>query len=87
MVRGGTECVLLGKRLESDGVTVVAGINTWAAKSSLVKVGGASSDSAGTTQKYYRVQLGAYSEKSNADAMLAKVKAAGFTNAVIRFGE
>jgi hypothetical protein len=32
----------------------------------------------------YRVQVGAYSVKSNADAMLAKVKAAGFTDAFIK---
>jgi N-acetylmuramoyl-L-alanine amidase len=32
-----------------------------------------------TPKKYYRVQLGAFSVKANADAMLKKVKAAGFT--------
>jgi N-acetylmuramoyl-L-alanine amidase len=32
----------------------------------------------------YRVQVGAYSVKSNADAMLAKVKAAGFSDAFIK---
>ena len=31
----------------------------------------------------YRVQVGAYRQKANADAMLAKVKAAGFANAFI----
>ena len=35
-------------------------------------------------QKLYRVQVGAYSVKSNADAMLAKVKAAGFSDAFIK---
>jgi N-acetylmuramoyl-L-alanine amidase len=35
-------------------------------------------------KKLYRVQVGAYSMKSNADAMLAKVKAAGFTDAFIK---
>ena len=34
-------------------------------------------------KKYYRVQVGAYSVKANADAMLSKVKAAGFTDAFI----
>lgn len=33
--------------------------------------------------KVYRVQVGAYSQKENADAMLKKVKAAGFKDAVI----
>ena len=35
--------------------------------------------------KLYRVQVGAYSVKANADSMLAKVKAAGFKDAFIRF--
>lgn len=34
-------------------------------------------------EKIYRVQVGAYSVKANADAMLAKVKAAGFKDAYI----
>jgi len=34
-------------------------------------------------KKYYRIQLGAFSVKANADAMLRKVKAAGFTDAFI----
>ena len=38
-------------------------------------------------KKYYRVQVGAYTVKSNADAMLKKVKAAGFTDAFIKYGE
>ena len=40
-----------------------------------------------TTQKYYRVQLGVFSVKANADAMLRKVKAAGFTDAFIKYSE
>ena len=38
-------------------------------------------------KKYYRVQIGAYSVKANADAMLAKVKAAGFSDAFIKYSE
>jgi N-acetylmuramoyl-L-alanine amidase len=37
------------------------------------------------TKKLYRVQVGAYSVKANADAMLAKVKNAGFKDAFIKF--
>ena len=37
-----------------------------------------------TTDKLYRIQLGAYGEKENADAMLAKVKSAGFKDAFIK---
>lgn len=36
--------------------------------------------------KIYRVQVGAYSVKANAEAMLQKVKAAGFTDAFIKEG-
>ena len=32
----------------------------------------------------YRVQVGAYADKKNAEAMLAKVKAAGFTSAFVK---
>lgn len=35
-------------------------------------------------KKLYRIQVGAYSIKANADAMLAKVKAAGFKDAFIK---
>ena len=38
-------------------------------------------------KKYYRVQLGSFSVKANADAMLNKVKAAGFTDAFIKYSE
>ena len=31
----------------------------------------------------YRIQVGAYSDKKNAENFLKKVKAAGFTNAII----
>ena len=38
-------------------------------------------------KKFYRIQLGAFSVKANADAMLRKVKAAGFTDAFIKYSE
>ncbi|MEG1641388.1 MAG: N-acetylmuramoyl-L-alanine amidase, partial [Ruthenibacterium sp.] len=40
-----------------------------------------------TTGKLYRVQVGAYAVKANADAMLAKVKSAGFSDAFIKYSE
>ena len=36
------------------------------------------------TKKLYKVQVGAYSKKGNAEAMLSKVKAAGFKDAFIK---
>ena len=38
-----------------------------------------------TPKKYYRVQLGAFSVKANADAMLKKVKEAGFSDAFVKY--
>ncbi len=38
-------------------------------------------------KKLYRVQVGAYSVKANADAMLKRVKEAGFKDAFIKYGE
>lgn len=38
-------------------------------------------------KKLYRVQVGAYSVKANADAMLPKIKAAGFKDAFIKYSE
>lgn len=38
-------------------------------------------------KKYYRIKLGAYSNKENAEAYLKKVKAAGFINAFIKYSE
>lgn len=38
-----------------------------------------------TPEKLYRVQVGAYSIKANADEMLARIKAAGFIDAFIKY--
>lgn len=40
-----------------------------------------------TPKKYYRVQIGAFSVKANADAMLKEVRAAGFTDAFVKYSE
>jgi len=39
-----------------------------------------------TDTQFYRVQLGAFTERANAEAMLEKVKSAGFTDAFIKCG-
>ena len=51
----------------------------------LVERGGLQKKAAEPT-KWYRVQVGAYSVKANAEAMLKKVQAAGFPNAYINEG-
>ena len=38
------------------------------------------------TGGYYKVQVGAFSKKANAEAMLAKLKAAGYSDAFITTG-
>lgn len=43
----------------------------------------ASSSSGASKKTIYRIQVGAFSEKKNAEAYLSKVKKAGFTNAFI----
>ena len=55
-----------------------------------VKAGLAAEDVPVTTtmqKKYYRVQLGAFSVKANADTLLATVKEAGFTDAFVKYSE
>ena len=55
-----------------------------------VKVGLAAAETTAesdTPKKYYRVQVGAYSVKANADAMLKKVEAAGFSDAFVKYSE
>lgn len=39
------------------------------------------------SKKLYRIQIGAYSVKANAEAILAKVKAEGFTDAYIKYND
>lgn len=52
-----------------------------------VKSGLASAIMPPIQKKYYRVQLGSFTVKDNADTMLQKVKAAGFTDAFIKYSE
>ena len=50
----------------------------------LLEVENTSAAASTENKKLYRVQVGAYSVKANADAMLKRVKAAGFTDAFIK---
>lgn len=52
---------------------------------SLVKTFGINKKKLIEANKYYRVQVGAYSQRSNAEAMLKKLKIAGFKDAFIKF--
>ena len=72
-----TECP--GKYLESKIPYIVEQVNS---KLGTVKVE-QSEQATQAAKTLYRVQVGAYSVKSNAEAMLKKVKAAGFDDAFI----
>jgi len=50
-----------------------------------VKAGLVTIETPTAPKKYYRVQVGAYSVKENAENMLKKVKAAGFKDAFIKY--
>ncbi|OIJ17349.1 N-acetylmuramoyl-L-alanine amidase [Anaerobacillus alkalilacustris] len=58
------------------------GMDTFRAE---VKKALASKQKPSPSQKYYRVQIGAYSIKANAEAQLARAKKAGFPDAFIKY--
>ena len=67
-----------GKSMDTFRADVKAGLTAAEAQAPVIPT---------ELKKYYRVQVGAYSVKSNADAMLAKIKAAGFTDAFVKYSE
>ncbi len=78
--KGGKECVLLGKKVDKKTKDDSNGIMTWIDKDNLILISSVAKEVVAdtTTGKYYRVQLGAFSNKENADALIKKLKAAGF---------
>lgn len=80
VIKGGKECVLLGRTIIKDTKDEKDGIMTWIDKDCLTVISSAAKEVelATTTGKYYRVQLGAFSNKENAEEFLKKLKAAGF---------
>ncbi len=78
--KGGKACVLLGRKVDKASGKVSVGIMTWVDKDVLNMVSKEEKKSEPTTdsKKYYRVQVGAFSKKENAEALLKKVKKAGF---------
>ena len=77
VVRGGKECVLLGRKVDKGSGKESAGIMTWIEKGALRTIS-SSSTSPQEKQKYYRVQVGAFASKNNAEALIKKLKTAGF---------
>lgn len=79
VIKGGKECVLLGKTILKNSMDEKAGIMTWVDKDILELVSaGVEVESEIKPTKYYRVQVGAFSNKENAEGLLKKLKATGF---------
>ena len=77
VVKGGKPCVLLGKKVDKKSGKESSGIMSWINVGALTVIT-QSTKAEKVSNKYYRVQVGAFSEKENAEALLAKVKKAGF---------
>ena len=80
VIKGGKECVLLGKTILKSTMDEKAGIMTWVDKNNLelVSAGVEVEPEKESGEKYYRVQVGAFSEKKNAQALMDRLKKAGF---------
>ncbi len=80
VVKGGKTCVLLGKKVDKKNGNESAGILTWVEKDVLkvIKTSSSKIENFSDSQKYYRVQVGVFSKKANAEVILKKLKAAGF---------
>ena len=80
VIKGGKECVLLGKTILKSTMDEKAGIMTWIDKDNLemISAGVEVEPEKESGKKYYRVQVGAFSEKKNAEALMARLKKAGF---------
>jgi len=78
--KGGKPCVLLGRKVHKTTEIESAGIMTWVDKDELTLISPVTKapEVPADQKKYYRVQVGAFSKKENADALMEKVKAAGF---------
>ncbi|MBT9132734.1 MAG: hypothetical protein DDT32_01930 [Syntrophomonadaceae bacterium] len=82
VIKGGKVCVLLGQKVDKSTGKESAGIMVDKSLiSSITKAPQGSTD----TGKLYRVQVGAFSNKANAAAILKKLKTAGF-DGYIKYG-
>jgi len=80
VVKGDKECVLLGKTILKSTMDEKAGVMTWVAKDNLdmISAGVEVEPEKKRDKKLYRVQVGAFSEKKNAEDLMARLKTAGF---------
>ena len=80
VVKGGKSCVLLGKKVDKKNGKESTGILSWIDVGSLVVIVSKAKEAKTSKENnnYYRVQVGAFSNKENAEELLKRVKAAGF---------
>ena len=80
IIKGGKECVLLGRTILKGTKDEKDGIMTWVDKDilELVSKGIEVEPEPSEGQKYYRVQVGAFSKKENAEALMEQLQKAGF---------
>lgn len=81
VIKGGKECALLGIWVDKKTGSESSGIATWIDKDNLDLVSSTPKEAKpviSVNSKFYRVQLGAFSKKENAEELLKKLKAAGF---------
>lgn len=77
--KGGKKCVLLGKKVDKKTKNESNGIMTWIDKDALnIIISTIKEESKAVNEKYYRVQIGAFSKKENAEDLIKKLKDAGF---------
>ena len=83
---GAKRCVLLGKKIDKASRSETAGIMTWVDIDALNRVSATLKVPAesNTDLKYYRVQVGAFSKRENAENLLNELKEKGYS-AVIRY--
>jgi N-acetylmuramoyl-L-alanine amidase len=77
VLKGGKRCVLLGKKILRATNAESAGINTWAAQENLRPVSGAYGP-----EKRFFIRVGAFTQRAAAEAVLGKLKAAGFDGVI-----
>ena len=84
VMRGGKSCVLLGRKVDKTTGKESAGIMTWVDvdELSLISPKVKEPEQSAGAGKLYRVQVGAFSKKENAETMMARLKSAGFDSYV-----
>lgn len=86
VMMGAKRCVLLGKKIDKASRSETTGIMTWVDIDALNRVSSIVKAplESNTDPKYYRVQVGAFSKKENAENLLNELKEKGYS-AIIKY--